>query len=110
MKAGNIFRDKPDASRAEVIEEFLAFPADGVRLERILSRGQASPEDFWYDQAGDEWVLILSGGAEVRLEDEVVRLGVGDWLFIPAHARHRVESTLADTLWLALHTGQADSQ
>lgn len=105
MKVGNIFRDKPDARRAEVIEEFLAFPANSVRLERILSHGQTSPEGFWYDQAWDEWVLILAGGAEVRLEDGVVRLDVGDWLFIPAHARHRVESTLPDTLWLALHTG-----
>ncbi len=105
MRVGNIFRDKPDASQAEVIEEFLAFPADNVRLERILSHGQASPEGFWYDQAWDEWVLILAGGAEVRMEDGNVRLGVGDWLFIPARARHRVESTLPDTLWLALHTG-----
>ena len=29
----------------------------GLRIERSVSTGQASPESFWYDQPGGEWVL-----------------------------------------------------
>jgi len=32
-----------------------------------------------------------------------VALKAGDWIAIPAHSRHRVESTSADALWLAVH-------
>ena len=79
----------------------------GVRIERIVSTGQSSPPGFWYDQPGDEFVVLLSGAARLRFEtdDVVVDLGPGDWLEIPAHARHRVEATQAEppTVWLAVH-------
>jgi len=32
-----------------------------VRLERIVSHGQSSPEGFWCDQNKDEWVKVLQG-------------------------------------------------
>lgn len=73
-------------------------------LEHIVSRGAASPEGFWYDQDRSEWVLLLSGDAELRFESgEIVTLTAGDPLLIPAHRRHRVERTSADAIWLALH-------
>ena len=31
-----------------------------------------------------------------------VKLKAGDWITIPAHCRHRVESSSADALWLAV--------
>lgn len=78
----------------------------GVRIERIVSRGQSSPPGFWYDQEQHEWVVLLKGEASLRLAgcDELVRLAPGDYLNIPAHAKHRVESTSAteDTVWLAV--------
>ncbi len=79
----------------------------GLRIERIVSRGQASPPGFWYDQADDEWVLVVSGAARLRFEgDDPVELRPGDYLFIPAGRRHRVEWTdpAELTIWLAVHS------
>lgn len=76
-------------------------------LEHIVSRGAPSPEGFWYDQARDEWVLLVRGEAEIRYEfGEVISLKAGDSLSIPAHRRHRVERTSPDAVWLALHFSQ----
>jgi cupin 2 domain-containing protein len=47
----------PDARAAEQVATLLTRP--GLRVERIVSRGQASPPGFWYDQAEGEWVLVL---------------------------------------------------
>jgi hypothetical protein len=60
-----------------------------------VSTGQASPPDFWYDQDVGEWVLLLSGAAEIRFEDEAEprKLIPGDWITIEAHRRHRVNWT-----------------
>ncbi|MBK8176419.1 MAG: cupin domain-containing protein [Rhodospirillales bacterium] len=80
---------------------------DGVRIERIVSTGQTTPEGDWYDQDWDEWVLLVSGGAALLLEDEAAprRLQPGDWLLIPAGRRHRVTWTdpLHPTVWLCVH-------
>ncbi|MDR1490465.1 MAG: cupin domain-containing protein, partial [Desulfovibrio sp.] len=76
----------------------------GVRLERIISRGQTSPEGFWYDQTVDEWVLVLDGEAEIAGADgSVIRLSRGDGLFLPKGVKHRVVYTSDPCVWLALH-------
>jgi cupin 2 domain-containing protein len=73
-------------------------------LEEIVSRGAASPAGFWYDQERDEWVLLAKGEATLRFEDErLIDLKAGDHVMIPARTRHRVESTSADAVWVALH-------
>ena len=87
----------------EVTETLCASP--GVRIERIVSTGQASPPGFWYDQAQDEWVALLQGQAELMWYDGRRRiLRPGDWLLIPAHERHRVAWTSPDQpcIWLAV--------
>jgi cupin 2 domain-containing protein len=80
---------------------------DAFRLERIVSIAHATPPGEWFDQDRDEWVVLLSGGASLRFEDEtgVRELSPGDVVEIPAHRRHRVERTdaTAPTVWLALH-------
>jgi cupin 2 domain-containing protein len=80
---------------------------DHFRLERIVSDGHATPEGQWFDQAQDEWVLLLKGSAGLRMEGdaEPIPLGAGDYLLIPAHRKHRVEwtSRTESTFWLALH-------
>lgn len=107
---GNLFRPLPDACAGERFDDLLTRP--GCRIERIVSRGQASPPGFWYDQDWDEWVLLLAGSAELRLEEraEPIRLGVGDYLLIPAGQRHRVEATdpAVATVWLAVHMPRAE--
>ncbi len=102
----NIFAELPaTALEHEVFSELLVQP--GLTIERIVSTGQASPPDFWYDQADDEWVLLLSGEAMLRLEEEVEarHLSAGDYLHLPAHCRHRIDWTHPDqpTIWLAVH-------
>ncbi|MGB8900547.1 MAG: cupin domain-containing protein [Methylocella sp.] len=81
--------------------------ASHVRIERIVSLGQASPPGFWYDQPWAEWVGVLAGGAGLSFEGEAeVRvLSTGDYVRIPAHTKHRVEWTSKDpaTIWLAVH-------
>lgn len=92
----------------EPIDEFIEVLAGSgrTRVERIVSRGQASPEGFWYDQDEHEFVAVLQGAARLRLQapDEEVVLGPGDHLTIHAHRRHRVEWTSPDepTIWLAV--------
>jgi cupin 2 domain-containing protein len=105
IKGGNLFGN----IAARTAQEEIAILVDkaGARIERIVSTGQASPPGFWYDQAWTEWVVVLTGKAALRFADEAEprRLGPGDWLEIPAHARHRVEWTDAErpTVWLAVH-------
>lgn len=100
----NLFSAVPTAREAEWTEVLAR--GGQTRIERIVSHGQASPAGFWYDQAEHEWVALLSGGAVIEFETPArsVSLQPGDHLLIPAHTRHRVESTLpgVDTVWLAV--------
>jgi len=79
----------------------------GIRIERIVSTGQTTPECQWYYQDTDEWVLVVKGAARLRIEgeEEERKLGEGDWIMIPAHCRHRVAWTDEErpTVWLAIH-------
>ncbi len=107
LKRGSLLTALPDATLEEQIE--ILSSRGGVRFERIVSRGQSSAEGFWYDQPQDEWVVVISGRAEVEIEGQPrpVELGPGDWIEIPAHVRHRVSWTSDDepTIWLAVHYG-----
>lgn len=99
----NIFADIPHQLDAEKFDVLLQQP--GVRIERIVSTGQCSPHDFWYDQDEHEWVMVLQGRGVLEFEDGAqVVLQQGDYLFIPAHQKHRVQETSAEqpTVWLAL--------
>src|SRR6267154_1305936 len=80
---GNLFADVPARLASEQITTLLASPA--LRIERIVSRGQASPPGFWYDQAQAEWVIVLAGCADVTLEGDATttRMQAGDYLHIP---------------------------
>jgi cupin 2 domain-containing protein len=102
---GNLFAGMPVSPGEEYTQNLSSWP--GVRIERIVSRGQSSEENFWYDQPRDEWVLLVRGAARLRLEDrpEPIELRGGDWLLLPAHCRHRVEWTdpHCNTVWLAIH-------
>ena len=81
-----------------------------IKIERIVSCGQASPKDFWYDQEENEWVMLVKGRARLLFEGEPdpMDLQAGNYLMIPAHKRHRVEWTdpLDETIWLAVYYRQ----
>lgn len=93
----------PDSG--EFFEDLLTH--DGVRIERIVSFGDITPVGEWYDQHWGEWVLIISGGAKMTIQqgDKHIALSLeqGDYAFFPAHQKHRVEYTENPTVWLAVH-------
>jgi cupin 2 domain-containing protein len=101
----NLFADLPPHLPQELSTTLLA--AGDVRIERIVSHGQASPEGFWYDQTQGEWVVVLKGAARLEFADRTLDLRPGDCIDIPPHARHRVAWTTPDetTVWLAVHYG-----
>jgi cupin 2 domain-containing protein len=105
---GNLLANLPPTDAGEQFQQLLA--VENLRIERIVSRGDASPEGFWYDQHWHEWVLVLQGAARLRFEGEQpLELRAGDHVEIPAHRRHRVDWTAPDepTIWLAVHYGGA---
>ena len=104
MVIKNLFANMPTDQAEEVTEVLTTIP--GLRIERIVSRGHRSPDEFWYDQDEHEWVLLISGRARVQIEGEtdLVELAAGDYLEIPAHLKHRLHWTdpEQDTVWLAV--------
>lgn len=108
VRCGNLFApvERTDAEFLEVLEA-----APGMRVERIVSEGHASPEGFWYDQDETEWVALLQGDAELEFADGGRRsLKAGDWLTIPAHVRHRVAYTSSEPpcVWIAVFEHRRD--
>lgn len=105
LTRGSLLDGLPSSQADEQVERLIDGPT--VRIERIVSTGQASPPGFWYDQPDDEFVVLLSGAARLRFEMDDLSLDLkpGDWVEIPAHVRHRVEWTQAEppTVWLAVH-------
>lgn len=101
----NLFTEPLTGGSGEVFQQLLEGGA--FRLESIASRGTASPEESWYDQAHPEWVLLVRGTASLEFNGNApVDLSPGDYLLIPARCRHRVASVSPDALWLALHALQ----
>lgn len=102
---GNLFAGLVSGAKAEKFDLLTQSP--GIRIERIVSTGQASPPGFWYDQPEGEFVVLLAGSARLRFEqnDRALDLKAGDWIDIPAHCRHRVDATQSDppTVWLVVH-------
>ena len=110
VPGGNLWADIPASLPAERFDPLLRSAT--CRLERIVSIGHATPAGEWYDQDRDEWVALLQGRAGLRFADEdgARTLGPGDFLWIPAHRRHRVEwtSRRPPAIWLALHFDHID--
>ena len=116
VPAGSLLRDLPPGPLPDELFTTLAHgrgaTSGSVRIERIVSTGQTSPEGFWYDQGWNEFVLVVQGAARLEIEGEGERpLGPGDWVMIPARTRHRVSWTDPDrtTVWLAVHIGEQEN-
>lgn len=106
LKIDNLLAKLPRAKRGEVFSQLAG--QGRVRIERIVSGGQATPADRPLTQDADEWVVLLAGSAAIRLADsEETALTPGDHLLIPAGTRHWVTRTDPDqpTVWLAVHFG-----
>ena len=100
----NLFANIPAVLKEELMQELAA--GEGVRIERIVSRGHTAPAEGWFDQAQREWVVLLRGRAVITYPDKPdLTLGPGDYVSIAPHERHRVAWTTPDedTVWLAVH-------
>ncbi|CAM3479699.1 cupin [Arcobacter aquimarinus] len=102
MEKYNIFDEIPvDKSEEKFFE---IFKDEKIKIEKIVSNGQKSPQDFWYEQEKNEFVLVMEGFAIVEFEDFEVELKKGDCLNIKAYQKHRVKFTSLDetTIWFAV--------
>ena len=99
--------DKEELRQHELLEDVLAMhsPNKTTRIERIVSRGHCTPND-WQDQPQSEWVILLTGAAQLEFAEpkQVVDLKPFDYVTIPAHSHHRVVWTDPDDLsiWLVV--------
>jgi cupin 2 domain-containing protein len=101
----NLLCNIPAKLPVELTQTIATF--EGVRIERIISRGHQSPTDYWYDQDQNEWVLLAKGEARLQFPNEILHLKPGDYVNIPAHQKHRVSWTTPheETIWLAIFYG-----
>ena len=83
---------------------FEIFKNETIKIEKIVSNGQTSPQNFWYEQEQNEFVLVLEGFAILEFEDKEIELKKGDCLNINAMQKHRVKFTSQDepTIWFAV--------
>jgi cupin 2 domain-containing protein len=102
MKKYNIFEQiVVDKSEEQFFE---IFKNETIKIEKIVSNGQKSPENFWYEQEQSEFILLLDGSAILEFEDKEIELKKGDCLNIKALEKHRVKFTSIDepTIWFAV--------
>lgn len=102
-KVNNIFDIPAELPPQEQFETLLK--KDGIFIEKVVSTGQITPPGEWYDQEREEWLIVLQGEGELSYEDSSrIKLTVGDYLYIPAHQKHRVEytSTQPPCIWLTI--------
>lgn len=87
-------------------EEFFfeIFRNETIKIEKIVSNGQTSPENFWYEQEKSEFILLLEGFAILEFENREVELKKGDCINIKAKQKHRVKFTSLNepTIWFAV--------
>ncbi len=85
----------------EVLKE-----SSNIKIERIVSKGNVTPNNQWYNQSNDEWVILIQGNAKIEYSDrKVIELTAGEHLFIPKHTLHRVIQTSSnpECIWIAVH-------
>ena len=99
MKTDNLFDNIPDILQGEDFSELLK--CRNIVIERIVSSD--IPDQTIYNQSQDEWVILIQGKAELKINGDVIHLKTGDYLFIPAHTPHQVLSTSDNCIWLAVH-------
>ncbi len=83
---------------------FEIFKNETIKVEKIVSNGQKSPDNFWYEQEENEFILLLEGFAILEFEDRIIELKKGDCLNIKVMEKHRVKFTSLDepTIWFAV--------
>jgi cupin 2 domain-containing protein len=75
-----------------------------LEVRQVLSGELEAPVD--YLQPDDEWALVVSGSARLEVDDDVLELGPGDWVWLPAGTPHRLLRTEQGTSWVTVHHRQ----
>ncbi|NCO11245.1 cupin [Candidatus Pacearchaeota archaeon CG_4_9_14_0_2_um_filter_39_13] len=103
MEKGNLFSKISDKLPKELFQ--ILASSKNIKIERIVSKGHITPENKWYNQEKNEFVLLIKGYAEILFADnKLVRMNEGDYINIPSHKEHRVVKTSSEeeTIWLAV--------
>jgi cupin 2 domain-containing protein len=95
----NLFNNLPSLHNGEDFTSLLN--CQNVVIERIVS--SSKPDTKIYNQIQDEWVILIQGMAQLKINDDVISLKAGDYLFIPSKTPHQVIKTSATCIWLAVH-------
>ncbi len=95
--------EDPSSAPAEGERFTVLAERPGLKVEQILSGRLAAPASF--DQAHDEWVMVVEGGARLLVDGLELELEPGGWLLLPAGCPHTVLETRPGTSWLAVHVG-----
>ena len=97
----NLLDSIPVSSQKEIFETLIK--NDTIKIERIVSYGQITPQNYWYNQTQNEFVLIVSGAAKIKYDNGTIyHLKENDLLNIPAFQKHQVIYTNNPTVWLAI--------
>ncbi len=101
----NFFSHTHSVTSEEIFETLVS--TRNVKIERIISKGQGTPDNEWLTQNLSEWVILLKGSAILSFEEskKTIKMNPGDYILIPANTKHRVEWTDPDnqSFWLAIH-------
>lgn len=99
----NIYENIPHQFDDEITDTIIK--GKNIRIERIVSDGQTTPENFWYDQNENEWLTLIDGKATLLFENgKEITLKKGDTLLIKSHEKHKVTYTSHNPvcLWLCV--------
>lgn len=86
---------KPDSENFQTLYQTKKIKIEAIR-SYLLTPGEI------YDQAEDEWVVLIRGTAQLRVENKIVNLEEGESFFLPKHTIHQVLYTSKDALWVAV--------
>ena len=105
-KRNILFVDKDAYPSLEEPELFdtLAAGAGSIRVERIVSNGQVTPEgELVRSGSGRGGLWCVEGEAPALHGWRGSGLKKGDSLFLPKRRKHRVVYTSSPCIWLAIH-------
>jgi cupin 2 domain-containing protein len=97
FERGRLATGDPSA-RGEAVVELARVGC--ARIEHILTGAVATPVEYLADE--DEWLVLLTGGATLAVDGELVALSPGDWLLVPAYVAHRLLDVVAGTSWVTV--------
>ncbi|ABB50389.1 mannose-6-phosphate isomerase, type 2 [Prochlorococcus marinus str. MIT 9312] len=76
------------------------------KVKRIIIKPGERPSYQYHYKRSEHWIIV-SGSAKVTLEGEEKEFSVGDYIYIPLKAKHRVENIgKNDLIFIEIQTGQ----